>query len=133
MRGYGVEKGVPLSLLAASSFNDVFNITLFSVTSTIVYANAGVSDDSVGTVLLHILYEILGGIGSGIAIGLSMKIFTRFGHPFKAVLTLLITLAFVVVSEVIHAPEAKYIGIITYGYICFRWWGISGKPEHLLA
>lgn len=44
-----------------------------------------------------------------------------------------ITAFFVVVSEVLSLPEAKYIGIITYGYICFRLWGVAGKPEHLLA
>lgn len=78
------------------------------------------------------LYEVLGGIGAGLVLGFLMKFLTKFGHVFKAILTLLITLAFVAVPEAIHAPEAKYVGVITYGYLCYRFWGINGKPEHLL-
>lgn len=133
MRGYGIVKGIPLTLLAASSFNDVFNITLFSVTSTIAFNNAGVSDKTIGEVLLIILLEIIGGIAVGFILGLTMKFFTKFNHVFKAILTLFVTAFFVVLSEVLKVPEAKYVGIITYGYICYRWWGVSGKPEHLLA
>lgn len=133
VRRYGIKKGIPLTLLAASSFNDVFNITLFSVTATIAYNKAGTSDETVGAVLLKILLEIIGGIVVGIVLGLLMKFITNTGHVFKAIVTLFVTALFVVLSEVFKVPEAKYIGIITYGYICFRWWGVSGKPEHLLA
>lgn len=133
VRGYGIVKGIPLTLLAASSFNDVFNITLFSVTSTIAFNKAGVSDKSVGQVLLIILLELIGGIAAGFVLGLLMKFFTPLNHTLKAILCLAVTVLFIVITSVFNFPEAKYVGIITFGYMCYRWWGVAGKPEHLLA
>ena len=83
--------------------------------------------------MLIILLEVIGGIAVGFVLGLFMKFFKKCGHVVKSIVTMIVTVLFVVLSEVFNVPEAKYVGIITYGYLCFRWWGISGKPEHLLA
>ena len=34
---YGVEKGIPTTLIAASSFDDIFGITFFGLLSTIAF------------------------------------------------------------------------------------------------
>lgn len=83
--------------------------------------------------MLKILLEIIGGVAAGFILGLLMKFVTPLNHALKAAITLTITTAFVVVSEAAKVHEAKFVGIIMFGYMCFRYWGVHGKPEKILA
>jgi hypothetical protein len=50
----------------------------------------------------------------------------------KFITTISMAIIFPVVSEITGFHEAKFIGIIFYGYFCFRFWGHK-KPEKELA
>ena len=68
--GYGVEKGIPTMILAASSLDDVLAICGFGVASGIAYSSEGAGNG--GGILLSALsapISIFGGFGVGLALG----------------------------------------------------------------
>ena len=68
--GYGVEKGIPTMILAASSLDDVLAICGFGVASGIAYSAEGAGNG--GGILLSALsapISIFGGFGVGLAFG----------------------------------------------------------------
>ena len=40
-QGYGIKKGIPTSLIAAASFDDIFAITFFGIAKTLAFNEAG--------------------------------------------------------------------------------------------
>ena len=54
--GYGVEKGIPTTLIAASSFDDIIAITIFGICSTVAFNQLGTSDESPVEAVLVNLY-----------------------------------------------------------------------------
>jgi len=50
----------------------------------------------------------------------------------KTIAVLVVAIAMPLVSEALEIPEAKFVGIIFFGYGCFRVWG-EDKPEKQLA
>ena len=54
--GYGIKKGIPTTLIAASSFDDIGAITLFGIFSTIALNGKGGEDESVGLAVLANVY-----------------------------------------------------------------------------
>jgi NhaP-type Na+/H+ or K+/H+ antiporter len=86
--------------------------------------------------VLYNLLQIFTGFAAAFLIGFSMKLFNYIDHwkatPWlKFFTTLFMALMFPIVSELTEFHEAKFIGIIFYGYFCFRYWGVK-KPEHEL-
>lgn len=142
--GYGTKKGIPMSLIAASSFDDIIAITIFSVFLTIAFSQAtgGVTDQTVEEapsywvdVGLNIA-QILAGFIAAMLFGYTMKFFNNCDKnktklP-KLLLTVSIAIATPLICHVLHVPEAKYVFIIFYGYQCFQMWG-EDKPEHELG
>jgi hypothetical protein len=56
-QGYGIKKGIPTTLIAASSFDDIIAITVFGVCSTSAFAGQeGVSGGSPGMAVLKNIY-----------------------------------------------------------------------------
>lgn len=137
--GYGVKKGIPTSLIAASSFDDIIAITVFAVFLTITFNTLqGGSDEEVNIWLevgLNVV-QIIGGLIAGLALGWSMKCLNTCAvektKTLKFLLTLCIAIATPFVCEFGGFPEAKYVFIIFFGYQCYQQWG-ENKPEHELA
>jgi NhaP-type Na+/H+ or K+/H+ antiporter len=61
-----------------------------------------------------------------------MKLFHKCSRKIKAVLVLAVAFFIVILSELIAFHESKFIGVIVFGYLCYRMWG-EDKPEHELA
>jgi NhaP-type Na+/H+ or K+/H+ antiporter len=68
----------------------------------------------------------------GILVGLLQNFTASFSKNVKAFICLLVAFCFVVFSEISGFHEAKYMGVIVFGYLCFRMWG-HNKPEEELA
>ena len=55
-QGYGIDKGIPTSLIAAASFDDIFAITFFGIAKTLAFNEAGTQAESAfGAVFLNII------------------------------------------------------------------------------
>jgi len=72
----------------------------------------------------------------GLGIGYSMKLFNYFDArktkwP-KLIVVLIMAVAVPVISEVTKFYEAKFVCIIFFGFMCYRYWG-EDKPEHELS
>jgi NhaP-type Na+/H+ or K+/H+ antiporter len=74
--GYGVEKGIPTTLIAASSFDDIIAITAFGIFLTIAFNEApgGVASeeeggDSVGFEVFMNLVQLITGFVVGMGLG----------------------------------------------------------------
>ena len=105
---------------------------MFGVCVTIAFNALGVSSASPIEAVLINLYQIAAGFAAGIALGLLMKFFRKLTRKVKAVVVLFVAFFIVIISEVVAFHESKYIGVIVYGYVCYRMGG-EDKPEHELA
>jgi len=138
--GYGVKKGIPTTLIAASSFDDIIAITIFGICQTIAFNEApgGVAEegDSIGYEVLMNGIQIVTGLVIGLGLGWCMKVF-NYCSPVKTKwpkFFVLLTMAIVVpvVCEAVEFYEAKFVCIIFFGYMCFMQWG-EDKPEEELG
>lgn len=137
---YGTKKGIPTTLIAASSFDDIIAITVFGIFLTVAFNEApgGVAEekDSIGFEVLMNLVQILVGLIIGLAVGWCMKIFNRWKPEktrwWKFAVTLFMGVAVPIVAELSTFHESKFICIIFFGYMCFRVWG-HDKPEEELG
>lgn len=132
MEGYGSDKGIPVSLIASGSLEDALMITLFGICTTIGWNDAGVTDASLGLLIARNVYEVFGGIIAGIILGLFMKLIIKTSLKVKCFASFFISIGFIIICEVIKANQSKYVGVIAYGYVCFRVWG-NDKPKKELA
>lgn len=138
--GYGTKKGIPTTLIAASSFDDIIAITIFGVFLTIAFNQApgGVAEeeDSIGFEVLMNLVQILSGLVVGLLVGFSMKLFNLCDPKktkwVKFFFLLTFAIAVPIVAEISTFREAKFICIIFFGYMCYQVWG-EEKPEHELG
>jgi solute carrier family 9B (sodium/hydrogen exchanger), member 1/2 len=138
--GYGVKKGIPTTLIAASSFDDIIAITVFGVFLTVAINEApgGIAEesDSVWFELAFVGLQVIVGLAVGLSVGYMMKCFVgcpsdRTKWP-KFFLTLAMAIATPVVCEMTGFIESKFICIIFFGFMCYRVWG-EDKPEHELG
>lgn len=136
--GYGTAKGIPTTLIAASSFDDIIAITVFAVFLKISLNTANGGVDEGGSIWVEVglnVVQILGGFVAGYGLGWCMRIFNRCkGDKIgtKFVLTTFIAVATPFVCNLGGFPEAKFVFIIFYGYQCYMQWG-EAKPEHELG
>lgn len=137
---YGTKKGIPTSLIAAASFDDIIAISIFSIFLTIAFTEApGGEDEGGDNIWLElglVVLQIFTGMVLAFALGYCMKIFNRWEAAKtkwpKFIVTVIAAIAAPIISEVTHFPESKFIFIIFFGFMCFRAWG-EDKPEHELA
>ena len=61
-----------------------------------------------------------------------MKFLKKFNKWVKFFVTLGFAIAAPIAADTTNQPEAKFIFIIFYGYMCYRQWG-EDKPEHELG
>ena len=139
----GAKKSIPMIMLAASSFDDIVAITVFAVLVSITFdnipgSNSG-NETNIGKMIgMNVLYIVVG-IAVGSLLGLSMLIFNYckcFNDKtliwIKFFLMLGIAIITPYVTHLVGFEESKYVGIIFYGYVCFRVWG-KNKPDVYLG
>lgn len=144
-QGYGVAKGIPTSMIAASSFDDIIAITAFGVFKTIAFNDApgGATTDATEgktTIAWEIgnnLVQLATGLGVGLGLGFSFILFQRINNPkvkkiVKIIALMIVAIAMPIVAEKTKFAEAKFVGIIFFGYACFRVWG-EDKPDDELG
>lgn len=77
--GYGVEKGIPTSMIAASSFDDIIAITAFGVFKTVAFNEApgGIKEegDTIGWEIGMNLIQLATGLGAGFFLGYCAYVF----------------------------------------------------------
>ena len=95
------------------------------------FNEAGASTASPLADVLKNLYQIVAGLGAAVVFGFLMYIpaVRRLNIKAKFVLMFVIAMFITLGSEFIAFHESKYIGVIFYGFFCFRFWG-EEKPEH---
>lgn len=139
-KGFGVKKGIPTTLIAAASFDDIIAITVFGVFLTIAFneapGGAAEEEDSIAYEVGMNLLQLFVGLVIGLTLGYCMRVF-NFCNPRKTmipkfIVTLIVAFLIPILSEVSGFHESKFVGIIFYGYMCFRVWG-DEKPEHHLG
>ena len=137
---YGTKKGIPTSLIAASSFDDIIAISVFSIFLTIAFTQAPGGEDEGGkdiwAELGLVTLQIFVGLLFAFALGAAMKSFNKCDPKktkwpkFFVVTALAIAAPFA--SDLSGFPESKFIFVIFFGFMCYRQWG-EDKPEHELA
>lgn len=140
---YGTKKGIPTTLIAASSFDDIAAITIFGVCITLLFEQIGAGESklsgieadpekeskSIGWMIAKNFIEIFSGLFYGFlvaglfsllnyisAIQDSTKIYI------KLCLMLSMSVCTPLLAYVTEFPEGKYIGIIFFGYGCNCFW-----------
>lgn len=143
-KNYGTKKGIPVTMIAASSFDDIIAITVFSILVAVGFEQIGAGSEdgesmSTGEMLLSNLLQIAAGIIGGLLLGQALRFLNLFKTASST--TLMMTKCFLMVAVAIMTPlvchwvhfhESKYIGIIFFGYSCFVSWG-DAKPERELG
>jgi len=138
--GYGVKKGIPTTLIAAASFDDIIAITAYGIAITVALNEApgGVAaeKDSIGYEVLNILIQIVSGLVVGLGTGFACRCFNSCAPAktkwIKLFVCLFMAIAVPIVCEIIEFYESKFICIIFFGYMCYQQWG-EDKPEHELG
>lgn len=129
-------------MLAASSFDDIIAITVFSIFVSVSFDQIGAEGESLTVkqmIGMNIFY-IVTGMFFGVILGLMMSCFNKAEKRFsengikwtKFVLMLVISVLNPIFCNNVGFGESKYIGIITFGFVCFNMWG-EKKPDKELA
>ena len=129
-------------MLAASSFDDIIAITVFSVLVSITFGNIsggeGSSSSEIGKMIVMNILQIFVGIFVGSLIGFCMKAFNFCSFLSDSALNwakffTLLSIAIIApyISHIAGFEESKYIGIIFMGYVCNRVWGEAKPNSHL--
>ena len=125
---YGVKKGIPTTLIAAASFDDIIAISVFSIFLTIAFTQAPGGEDEGGKdiwlELGLVCLQIVTGLILAFALGWCMKVFNRCDvkktkWP-KFLITLFLAIAAPFASDLSGFPESKFIFVIFFGYMCYR-------------
>jgi len=146
--GYGTNKGISDSMIAAASFDDIIAITAFGIFTTVAFNQApgGVSEGSekeesgAGELVFEVfmnLVQLAAGLVVGMGLGWTFKCFHKIKadgtrRMVKLFMVVLVAVAMPIVAEVTTFKESKFVGIIFFGYMCFQVWG-EDKPEDELA
>jgi len=132
---YGTAKGIPLTMIAASSFDDIVAITLYGVfiTSAMSSAPRPVTDsqeeqESMGLKIGMNFVQIITGLVIGIALGYSMYFIRHTSNFVKFLVCIFVVIAVPVASELTTFHESKYVCLVFFGWAAFRVWGHE-KPD----
>lgn len=118
-KGYGKAKEVPTIVLAASSIDDVFAITIFSSVISIITA----SSFSLTKSVLSVPYSIGSGILIGLVVGYALVMFFKnFGNRIRAtektVLLISLSMLIVILGDMINS--ATLLGAMTIAFVLFE-------------
>lgn len=140
--GYGRSKGIAGSLIASCTFDNITCLILFGVCKTITFQYASVSKGTeqhknfaweISSIFVH----NIAGVIVGIIMGLTAWFFKFIHHwksciYLKAAYAMIIAIGFIIASELSTFKNGKYIACLTFGYVCFRFWG-EDKPAKEIA
>ena len=139
--GYGRNKGIPLMLVAAGTFEDIIAIVINGICQKIafqaVFDGASGEGASIFAVALSIIGEVVMGFVVGMLLGAIGYTLNWINHPItrtrvKFFYCILISILFPVVANLTHYTESKYIGCLFFGYMLYQMWE-EDKPNALLA
>ncbi|MCY6484307.1 cation:proton antiporter [Clostridium aestuarii] len=115
--GLGMDKGIPIIILAGSSIDDVFAITLF----TAFLGMANNINKSVGVQIAHIPVEIIGGIILGLLVGIILhKVFQSLKLKELEQLAILFGTALIVKLIGDKIGVAGLLSIMTMGFVLLQ-------------
>jgi len=120
---YGEDKQIPTLLLAGTSIDDVFAITLFTF-----FLGLGTSgqESSVLFELAFIPFSIIAGVAGGALIAiLSIYLFKKIRGKYVEKLLMLIAVSILFVEWGEHVGIASLLGVMTLGFLIFE-----KIPEH---
>jgi solute carrier family 9B (sodium/hydrogen exchanger), member 1/2 len=131
---YGTKKGIPTTLIAASSFDDIAAITIFGVCITLLFEQVGgegaeaQEKKDIGWIVGKNFIEIFSGIFYGFLVAGLLSLMNYV--PARDQILLYVKLSFMLamsvctplLAYVTEFPEGKYIGIIFFGYGCNVLW-----------
>jgi NhaP-type Na+/H+ or K+/H+ antiporter len=147
-KGFGVTKGIPTTLIAASSFDDIIAITVFGVMTSVAFEIVGEFESKpVGQLIGKNLLDITVGLAAGLILGYILKVFNymkciseKVKLWIKFAIMVVVAIFAPIVSHVAHLHEAKYVFIIFFGYMCNQQWKVPSedlepyrKPEHQMS
>lgn len=125
----GTAKGMPNTMIAASSFDDILAIIMFGIFSTIAINDYSESKKDPGMIIVKVIYELVSGIACGIFLGMLSKfVKNKKSDNFKFIWLLTLSIGMTLMFYFIEFKEAKYIAIITFGYVVKRVWE-DKKPD----
>ncbi len=133
-KGFGIKKGIPTTLIAASSFDDIGAITLFGIFATLGMNGLGGEDTNIWLALLANVYQLATGIALGVLFGFVFGWIFRLlklNNWFKFPLCVFIVSVILVFSELLKFHETKYMGVIIFGYILHCIWKHDKPEDHL--
>ena len=136
-RGFGIKKGIPNTLLAASSLDDIGAITLFMVFAMISLNGKGGDDTHVVLAILANVYQIAAGVALGLFLGLfawpfkRLKCTGKWGNLAKLAFLMLNVGIIFGVCEPINFQQTRFIAIIKFGHMCHCFWHEDKPEKHL--
>lgn len=139
--GYGTKKGIPSTLIAAATFDNITTLIWFGIVKKITFSKAdseikGISSN-IGMSVAWLFIHVIVGLVVGFLVGLSayfFKYIDSWKHQIwlKAIYSVTIAISFVIISEYSTFKDSKFIACFAFGYTCFRFWG-ANKPVNEIA
>ncbi len=139
--GYGKKKGIPSTLIAAATFDNITTLIWFGVVKNITFSKADSeikgTASHVGMDVAWLFIHVVVGLVIGFLVGLTsyfFKYLNNWKHQIwaKAIYSVTIAVAFVIISEYSTFKDAKFIACFAFGYTCFRFWD-TNKPVKEIA
>lgn len=142
---YGTKKGIPTTMIAASSFDDIAAITVFGICASMAFEEVGAGEskisgikgdgeghpesksipETIGRNLLEIVSGWVFGMIMGWVTGLIFNNIKLDDHKMIYIKTtfMVVLAAFTpILAHITEFPEGKYISIIFFGYSCNCFW-----------
>ncbi|CAI2364810.1 unnamed protein product [Moneuplotes crassus] len=136
--GYGVDKEIPTTLIAAASFDDIIAITVFSIFTDLAFNKVAEDSKEPYESIYTNAYQIVTGLAVGCIVGailgfsLKKMAHNRKSRMIKLLLILLILALFVTGVELSGFHESLYICVLFFGYMLNVLWG-EKKPDAYLG
>ena len=126
--GFGVDKGISPTLIAASSFDDIIAISMFGILCQLAL---DYEHFPIKALVANNMLEILAGLVYGLILGVIMYLFRCANKWSKAFLMIIVAGTTPFVSEVSKFPEGKFVSVICFGYICSIVWDQQNPSKEL--
>ncbi|CDW72201.1 mitochondrial sodium hydrogen exchanger 9b2 [Stylonychia lemnae] len=133
-KGYGKEKGVISTLIAAGTFDNIICILCFGICKTIAYSHHSMTTGkSLSQYIVFLFFENLIGFIAGFCLAMVGIVFNKMEHKpltvnLKMWYCIFCAIFFVVVGEETGFANSKFIASLTFGYCSYRVWG-EEKPH----
>ena len=138
--GYGWKKGIPSTLIAASTFDNIATLIWFGIVNAITFSKADAmikgTTPNIGMTIAWLFIQVIIGFAVGIVVGLTAWFFKfitwKHSIYLKTFYCVSIAVGFVLASDFSGQTNAKFMASLTFGYTCSRFWGHQ-KPAKQIA